>query len=74
MSLTALLGTIGAGLVGVIGVWLHGKSRGKNSQINKQNKQVLDNVKKSKEAQDASNSMSIDEQLKQLRDNDYSSK
>ena len=74
MNLTAILGVVGAGLVGVIGVWFRGKSAGKNSQINKQNKQVLDNVKKSKEAEDASSSMSIDEQLKQLRDNDYSNK
>lgn len=74
MSLTAILGTLGAALVGGITLWFHGKSSGKNSEINKQNKQVLNNVKKSKEAEDASSGLSLDEQLEQLRDNNYSDK
>lgn len=71
MNITAILGTIGAAVVGAIGLWFHGKNSGKNAEINKQNKQVLNNVEKDKKARDDSASTSIDDQLKQLRDNKY---
>lgn len=69
MNLTTILGSIGGVLVGAIALWAHGRSSGVKSEINKQNKKVLDDIKKSKAARDASAGMSVDDQLEQLRVN-----
>ena len=65
------LASIAAAIFAFLGAFLYGKRAGKQEQENKQKKEILDDVKKAKEASDYSDSLTDkqrrDELLKYVR-------